>query len=66
MSTIDDIEVGCSSCHTHSIASFISQYNVPFHFVGNHDAAGRFVSYFLFTSAKRAFAQLTELSKNMN
>ena len=50
---------------THTIASWMSCFNIPFHFVGDHDAAGRFISYFLFTSAKRLVNQLGEITQSM-
>ena len=45
---------------THSVISWTSRFCVPFQFVGDHAAAGRFVSYFLFTSAKRVVQRSLE------
>ncbi|MBT3368447.1 MAG: hypothetical protein HN416_14945 [Nitrospina sp.] len=43
---------------THTIASWISRYGVPFQFCGCRQYAQEFTQYFLFTSAKRVHGYL--------
>ena len=51
---------------THTVASWTARFCVPFQFVGTHDAAGRFVSYFLFTSAKRVVSRALDALPHLN
>lgn len=48
-----------AACHT--VASWVSQFCTPFQFVGSHEAAGRFVSYLLYSTAKKEHARLQAL-----
>ena len=43
---------------THSVISWIGRYGVPFQFVGTHKNAEGFVSYYLFSTARRILDRL--------
>jgi len=47
---------------THSVVSWLSNFSVPFLFVGNRIAAADAVAYFLFTSTKKYHERLKRIS----